>query len=458
MENNTTPDNLPEAAPVNQPFSDNNIVVGLDIGTTKIAVIVGRPDEQNRLEILGVGKADSQGMAHGMVKNIEETVKSISKAVKIAEEKSGYKIKRVNVGIAGQHIKSLQYREQYTRPESDKDKLISQNDVDELIDQMGRVCLPPGEDFVDILPQDYIVEGEEGIKNPIGRMGMRLGANFHIITGQVGPIMHIKRCVEMAGLQIDKLTLEALASSDAVLTAEEREAGVVLVDIGGGTSDIAIFHDDIIRHTAVIPIGGNFITNDVKEGFKIIRTQAEKLKTKFGTAIPMDSQENEIVVLPGLNGRTPTEISVKNLSSIINARLTQILELVYLEIKNSGFEEKLIAGIVITGGGAQMKYLRQLSTAVTGLNTKIGLPSEYLITGAQSDLNHPMFSTCVGLVRKGISEDENENMAELKEKPAENKEVPAIEKIVVHSGTRTKTRFFDKISEIGKNFFNDGVK
>jgi len=425
----------------------SDIIVGLDIGTTKIVCIVGRKNEHNKIDIMGVGKADSVGIARGVVLNIDQTVASIMKAVKEASEKSGVEIKYVNVGIAGQHIKSLQHRGVKTR--SDLEKEINQKDVDDLIEDMYKLVMPPGEEIIEVLPQEYIVDNEQGIKNPIGMAGVRLEANFHIITGQIAAAKNIEKCVTKAGLMMDELTLEALASSDSVLTDEEREAGVVLVDIGGGTTDIAIFQDDIIRHTAVIPFGGNVITEDIKEGCQIIRTQAEQLKVKFGSAIPTESQENEIVVIPGLKGRQNKEISVRNLSCIINARMEEILEHVYYEIKNSGFEKKLIAGIVVTGGGANLKHLPQLVEYVTGMDTRIGHPNEHLAPGV-FDLSHPLYATGVGLVMKGFEVVEKETYTD--------HNVIKQPEIVQHSKLKKKGSFMEKFFSGATKFFDEDVE
>ncbi len=427
----------------------SDIIVGLDIGTTKIVCIVGRKNEHNKIDIMGVGKADSIGIARGVVLNIDQTVSSIVKAVKEASEKSGVEIKYVNVGIAGQHIKSLQHRGIKTRANLEKE--IEQRDVDALIEDMYRLVMPPGEEIIEVLPQEYIVDNEQGIKNPIGMAGVRLEANFHIITGQIAAAMNIRKCIKKAGLEMSNLTLEALASSDSVLTAEEREAGVVLVDIGGGTTDVAIFQDDIIRHTAVIPFGGNVITDDIKEGCQIIRTQAEQLKVKFGSAIPTEAQENEIVVIPGLKGRQNKEISVRNLSSIINARMEEILEHVYYEIKNSGFEKKLIAGIVVTGGGANLKHLPQLVEYVTGMDTRIGHPNEHLAPGV-FDLSHPLYATSVGLVMKGFEEIEKESYSEAEQNVIKQPEV------VQHSKQKKKGGFMDRIFSGATKFFDEDVE
>ena len=378
------------------------IVVGLDIGTTKIACLVGRKVEHGKIEILGVGKAPSLGVTRGVVSNIEKTVQSIRSAVEEAEAKSGIEINVVNVGIAGQHIKSLQHRGMITRDSIDEE--ISQKDVDELIDDMYKLVMMPGEEIIHVLPQEYIVDRQPGIKDPIGMSGVQLEANFHIITGQMAAARNIFKCVNKAGLEVAELILEPLASSSAVISEEEKEAGVALVDIGGGTTDIAIFHDGIIRHTAVIPFGGNVITEDIKEGCTIMHRQAELLKTKFGSAVTQTSQENEVVCIPGLRGRDPKEISVMNLANIINARMSEILEHIYFEIKNSGYEKKLIGGIVVTGGGSQLKHLNQLIEFTTGMDSRVGYPNEHLSSNTNINVTSPLFATGVGLVAKGFEQ------------------------------------------------------
>lgn len=376
------------------------IVVGLDIGTTKIACIVGRKTEHGKIEILGMGKSESIGVSRGVVSNIEKTVNSIRKAVEEAEAQSGVEIKVVNVGIAGQHIKSLQHRGLRTRESLDDE--INQKDIDLLIEDMYKLIMQPGEEIIHVLPQEYIVDNEQGIKDPVGMSGIRLEANFHIITGQVAAAKNITKSIEKAGLEVADLILEPLASSDSVLSAEEKEAGVALVDIGGGTTDIAIFQDGIIRHTAVIPFGGGVISDDIKHGCTIIKGHAEKLKIKFGSALASESQENEIVCIPGLKGRDPKEISIRTLSQIIQARMEEIIEHVYYEVKNSGYEKQLIGGIVVTGGGSQLKHVTQLFEYMTGMDTRIGYPNEHLASGSVETVTSPMHATGVGLVMKGF--------------------------------------------------------
>ncbi len=380
-------------------MENSDIVVGLDIGTTKIACIVGRKDENGKIEILGIGKSESLGVNRGVVANIDKTVQSIRTAVEQAESKTGVTVKFVNVGIAGQHIKSLQHRGIHTRDSLDDE--ISKEDVRKLIRDMHKLTMLPGEEIIHVLPQEYIVDNETGIKDPVGVSGIRLEANFHIITGQITAAKNIHRCAYKAGLTVTELILEPLASAAAVLSDEEKEAGVALVDIGGGTTDIAIFQDDIIRHTAVIPFGGNIITEDIKEGCTIIKHQAELLKVKFGSALASEAKDNEIVSIPGLRGREPREISLKNLASIIQARMEEIIENIYFEIRNSGFEKKLIGGIVLTGGGANLRHLPQLMEYVTGLDVRIGHPNEHLGPNNPEEVTSPIFSTGVGLVMKG---------------------------------------------------------
>jgi len=417
----------------------SEIVVGLDIGTTKIVAIVGRKTEHEKLEILGMGRSDSIGVSRGVVSNIDKTVQSIKAAVEDAESKSGVDIKVVNVGIAGQHIKSLQHRGIKVRHNVDDE--ISQNDINSLIDDMYKLVMLPGEEIIHVLPQEYIIDNEQGIKDPIGMAGVRLEANFHIITGQIAAAKNIYKCVHKAGLDVADLILEPLASSEAVLSSEEKEAGVALVDIGGGTTDIAIFQDGIIRHTAVIPFGGNSITEDIKEGCGIIKNQAEQLKVKFGSALASESQENEIVSIPGLRGRSPKEISLKNLAHIIQARMEEIIEHIYYEIKNSGYENKLICGIVVTGGGSQLKHIAQLLEYVTGMDTRIGYPNEHLASGNADELTSPMYATGVGLVIKGFDALESMSSSNTGE-------------VVSHS-KKDKGGFFDKIIKVGEKFFDD---
>ncbi len=381
-------------------MTDDKIIVGLDIGTTKICAVVGRKNEFGKLEVLGMGKAVSEGVIRGIVTNIDKTVHAIEKAVNEASEQSGIDIRVVNVGIAGQHIKSSVHHGSITRKSLDDE--ITIEDVNRLTNDMYRIVIPPGSEIIHVMPQDYIVDYEDGIKDPVGMSGVKLEADFHVITAQTNAINNINKCVRRAGLEIENLILEPLASSLAVLSEEEKEAGVCLVDIGGGTTDIAIFYDNIIRHTAVIPFGGNIITSDIKQGCMVMDHQAELLKTRFGRAISEEASPNEIVSIPGLRNRPPKEISIQNLAHIIEARMEEIIEHVHTEIITSGYETKLAAGIVVTGGGSQLQNLKQLFEYMTGLDARIGYPNEHLGKSKVENIKSPMYATSAGLVLSGF--------------------------------------------------------
>jgi len=406
-------------------MEENKISIGLDIGTTKIVAMIGRRNEYGKVKILGVGKSKSLGVHRGVVNNITQTIQSIQQAVNEAELSADCKIESVTVGIAGQHIRSLQHSDYITRTNSEL--VIDEEDIDRLINQVHKLVMLPGEEIIHVLPQEFKVDGQAEIKEPVGMYGGRLEANFHVVVGQVSSIRNIGRCVKSAGLDLEGITLEPLASANAVLSFEEKEAGVALIDIGGGTTDLAVFKDGIIRHTAVIPFGGNVITDDIKEGCSIIEKQAELLKIKFGSAWPGDNKENEIVSIPGLRGRDPKEITLKNLSKIIHARTVEIIEQVYLEIKNYGHEEqkkKLIAGIVLTGGGSQLKHIKQLVEYTTGMDTRVGYPNEHLAGDTDKDVAIPLFATAVGLVLDGLKRfdkdiNEKEKVSEIKSEDVE---------------------------------------
>ncbi len=431
------------------------IVVGLDIGTTKICVTVGRRSEHGKIEVLGMGKAESAGVTRGVVSNIQKTVQAIILAVEEASAQSNVDVKIVNVGIAGQHIKSLQHRGILTRKELNTE--IQRKDIDKLIEDMYKLVMPPGEEIIHVLPQEFTVDNEPGIKDPIGMAGVRLEANFHILSGHVSAVKNILKCVGNAGLETQELILEPLASSESVLSEEEKEAGVVLVDIGGGTTDLAIFHEGIIRHTAVIPFGGNSVTEDIREGCSVMRNQAELLKTRFGSALAEENKENEIICVPGLRGREPKEISVKNLAYVIQARMEEIIEHVYYEIKSSGYEKKLIAGIVITGGGAQLKHLPQLVEFVTGLDSRIGYPNEHLAKNdvlpknVYDELKSPMYATGIGLLIKGIQK------AELIEESIVSVGAP-VEKIKTVQKPKKGQGMFEWILQSSTKFIKDDIK
>lgn len=380
----------------------DKIIVGLDIGTTKVLALVGKKDRQGNLVILGMGKATSDGVVRGVITNLDKTVVAIKDAIKQAEESSGIDIRVVNVGIAGRHIKSSVQHGSITRERADHE--ITIEDVIRLTNDMYKTLTPPGSEIIHVMPQNYMVDYEEDIKDPVGMSGVRLEADFHIITAQTSAINNVHKCTQRAGLEIAELILEPLASSLAILSDEEKEAGVCLVDIGGGTVDMAIFYDSIIRHTAVIPFGGNSITSDIKAGFQVMEYQAELLKKQFGRAIVEEINPEEVISIPGLRNRPPKEVSLKNLTHIIEARMEEIIELIHAEIITSGFHNKLGAGIVITGGGSQLKSLKKLFEYVTGLETRLGHPNDLLDKKHAEEVNSPMCATAVGLVLAGFKE------------------------------------------------------
>ncbi|REE83024.1 cell division protein FtsA [Lutibacter oceani] len=437
----------------------NDISVGLDIGTTKIVAMIGRRNEYGKIELLGTGKAKSLGVHRGVVNNITQTIQSIQMAVDEAIAVSGIKIDEAVVGIAGQHIRSLQHSDYITRPNSEE--VICDEDLEKLEKQVHKLVMLPGEEIIHVLPQEFKVDGQAEITEPVGMYGGRLEANFHVVVGQVSSIRNIGRCIKSAGLNLAGITLEPLASAEAVLSTEEKEAGVALIDIGGGTTDLAIFKNGIIRHTAVIPFGGNVITEDIKEGCSIIEKQAELLKTKFGSAWPGENKDNEIVSIPGLRGRDPKEITLKNLSKIIHARVVEIIEQVFLEIKNYGHEEpkkKLIAGIVLTGGGAQLKHLKQLVEYITGMDTRIGYPNENLAGDSDESFSSPQYATAVGLLMNGLNRLDKKKVKTLQEESLKEETISEKENEVEEIPEETKEpkkSIFEKWGDKFRDFLDN---
>jgi len=387
----------------------NPVIVGLDIGTTKIAAIAGRKNEYGKLEILGFGRANSNGVQHGMVLNIDQTIKAIEMALKNCYDSNpNLAIEEVYVGIAGHHIKSLQTRGDIVRQTTEEE--IRQEEVDRLIADQYRTYIPAGDQIIDVIPQEFTVDNFQNIPNPIGYSGVKVGANFHIITGDKNAIRNINRSVEKAGLITRDLVLQPLASAAAVMCDQDLEAGVAIVDIGGGTTDLAVFYEGILKHTAVIPFGGENITNDIKNGLGVLKTQAEQMKVQFGSALSDEAKSNAFITIPGLRGMQPKEISVKNLSGIIQARMSEIMDFVTFHLKQVGLDTRLLnGGIILTGGGSQLKHLIQLTEYNTGLNARIGYPNEHLAGGHIDELSKPMYSTCIGLILKGYNDYENKS-------------------------------------------------
>ncbi len=387
--------------------NEQPIIVGLDIGTTKIAVIAGRKNEFGKLEILGFGRSNSNGVKHGQVLNIDETIKAINNALEncLASNPS-LEINEVYVGIAGHHIKSLQTRGDIVRQNTDEE--IIQKEIDQLVADQYKTYIPAGDQIIDVIPQEFTIDNFQNIPNPIGYGGVKIGANFHIITGDKNAIRNIKRSVEKAKLSTKDLVLQPLASAAAVMGQEDLEAGVAIVDIGGGTTDLAVFYEGILKHTAVIPFAGENISNDIKTGLGVLKTQAEQMKVQFGSALANEAKANAYITIPGLRGMPAKEISVKNLANIIQSRMSEILDFVTYHLKQVGLDNKALnGGIILTGGGSQLKHMIQLTEYVTGLNARIGFPNEHLAAGHIEELAKPTYSTCIGLILKGYDDYEH---------------------------------------------------
>lgn len=427
---------------------NNHYVAAIDIGTTKIVAIIGKKHADGKIEIIGMGNSPSYGVKRGVVLNIEETVNAIKKSVTQAQEQCGIPFKDVYVGIAGQHIKSLRNRGYINRDSFDDE--IKKEDVQALIDDMYKIPIDAGEEIIHVLPQSFTVDNEIGVKSPVGMSGKRLEANFHIVIGQIAAANNLKKCVNRCGLNVNKLILEPLASSDAVLTDDEKEVGVALVDIGGGTTDVAVFYDSMIRHTAVIPFGGNIVTNDIKKGCSILERQAEGLKVKFGSALADASMRNKVVTINGISGRPPKEISFENLAHIVQARMEEIIAEIYFEIEASGVGDKLGAGIVITGGGALLKNLAQLISFKTGYEVRLGLPNQHLTSDIVEEINAPQFSTSVGLLLKGYEYEETEHIRKRIKMPQKAVEEDVEQEVTEKPAKKKKiiNGFLDKFSEL----------
>src|SRR6201746_41490 len=387
--------------------NESPIIVGLDIGTTKIAAIAGRKNEYGKLEILGFGRANSNGVKHGQVLNIDETIKAIQMALdNCYASNPNLEISEVFVGIAGHHIKSLQTRGDIVRQNTDEE--IKQDEIDRLVADQYRTYIPAGDQIIDVIPQEFTVDNFQNIPNPIGYSGVKVGANFHIITGDKNAIRNVNRSVEKANLLTKDLVLQPLASAAAVMCDQDLEAGVAIVDIGGGTTDLAVFYEGILKHTAVIPFGGENITNDIKTGLGVLKTQAEQMKVQFGSALSNEAKSNAFITIPGLRGMSAKEMRVKNLANIVQARMSEILDFVTYHLKQVGLDNKMLnGGVILTGGGSQLKHLIQLTEYVTGLNCRIGLPTEHLAAGHIEELAKPTYATCLGLILKGYDDYEH---------------------------------------------------
>jgi cell division protein FtsA len=440
------------------------IIVGLDIGTTKIVAIAGRKNEFGKLEILGFGKSESAGVSHGVVMNIEQCILSIKKAIEqCLASNPNLEIREVYVGIAGQHIKSLQTRGDRVRINTEE--WINKEEIDLLIKDQYKTYIPAGDQIIDIVPQEFSVDNMQTNASPVGMSGVKIGANFHIITGDRNAIRNIKRCVDKADLITRDLVLQPLASAAAVMAEEDLEAGVAIVDIGGGTTDMAVFYDGILKHTAVIPYAGVNITNDIRGGLGVLRAQAEAMKMQFGTALANEANANAYITIPGLRGLPPKEISVKNLAHIIQARMEEILNHVMYHLKQINLDKKLYGGVILTGGGSQLKHIIQLTEYVTGLGARIGYPNEHLAGGHEEMLMNPMYSTCIGLILRGYHDYENGRMPLLGEggnmihaSLDQQDTAPAIEDRPVFTGTPEEAAAAAELQQRRQEKRNENLK
>lgn len=456
--------------------NERPIIVGLDIGTTKIVAIAGRKNEFGKLEILGFGRSESAGVNHGVVMNIEHCIRSIEQAIEqCLLSNPNLEINEVYVGIAGQHIKSLQTRGDRVRVNTDEE--ITKEDIDLLIKDQYKTYIPAGDQIIDIVPQEFSVDNMQTTMSPIGMSGVKIGANFHIITGDRNAIRNIKRCVDKSNLRTKDLVLQPLASAAAVMNDEDLEAGVAIVDIGGGTTDMAVFYDGILKHTAVIPYAGVNITNDIRSGLGVLRAQAEAMKVQFGTALADEANAHAYITIPGLRGLPPKEISVKNLANIIQARMEEILSHVVYQLKQVNLDKKLHGGIILTGGGSMLKHLIQLTEYVTGLGARIGYPNEHLAGSHSETLMSPVYSTCIGLILRGYHDFETgkQPLASLggnlihvsagsevdlyEEAPTSVPEEPESALLVQHEKgekrKETMKRLFDRMKDKFMNLFED---
>jgi len=442
-----------------------DITVGLDIGTTKVCALVAANDKQTKtLKILGFGITESEGLNRGVVVNIDRTVKSIKTAIQQAEQQSGIKVEEVVVGIAGDHIESFQTSGIVGI--SNPTREIQKSDVDRLLEDTRNFAIPADRTILHIIPQEFIIDGQDGIHDPIGMSGVRMEAKVHIVTGLTTAITNIHRCIERAGLRVKKIVLEPLASSQAILTPEEKEVGVALIDIGGGTTDIAIFEENIIRYTAVFGVAGKQVTDDIRKVLGIVVSQAERIKREYGHCFEDTIMKDDIIMIPGIAGRKPMEISKRQLCRIIQPRMEEIFEFALAEIRKSGFEHKLGAGVVLTGGNTLIRGADELAAVVFGMPVKIGYPSGMTYTGLATEVESPVYSTAVGLAIYGLDEDadeietidhsfvENKNSTIGQKQDNESKEL--IDKnIKVNENKEEKKKSDKSVFKKIKNFFEE---
>ncbi len=373
-----------------------NIIAGLDLGTTKVCAVIAEKTDDNRIDILGFGVAPSEGLHKGLVANIGKTAEAIKEAVSIASNRAGIQISLVNVGVAGEHITSIRHRNYVTITSEEKE--ITKSDLDRLESDVRTIRIPSDRQILHIIPEEFSVDHQGGIENPIGMSGSRLEATNHIVLASIPAIQNIKKSVERAGLQVQDYILQPIASSSSVLEESEKDLGVALIDIGGGTTDIAIFHKKAIKHTKVIGVAGNQVTNDIRESLGVITEEAEILKRDYGYATESAIIREEDILIKGVGARGNTKIPVSLLTQVISLRMRELFSLVDNELRSAGFKNKIKAGIVLTGGGSLLKGCSELAEEVFGLPTRIGVPQE-LGSGLSNEIESPEFATVAGLIR-----------------------------------------------------------
>ncbi len=375
--------------------TDKNLIVGLDIGTSKVVAIVGEVSPENELEIIGIGSSQSRGLKKGVVVNIESTVHSMQRAVEEAELMAGCEIHSVFAGIAGSHIRSLNSHGIVAI----RDTEVNYSDIDRVIDAAKAVAIPADQRILHILPQEFIIDNQEGVKEPIGMSGVRLEAKVHMVTGAVSAAQNIVKCVRRCGLEVDDIILEQLASSYAVLTEDERELGVCMIDIGGGTTDIAIFTDGAICHTAVIPIAGDQVTNDIAVALRTPTQHAEDIKVQYACALTQLTKNNESIEVPSVGDRQARQLARQTLAEVVQPRYEELFSLVQAELRRSGYESLVAAGIVLTGGSSKMEGAIELAEEMFHMPVRLGTPQ--YVSGLSDVVKSPIYSTGVGLLLFG---------------------------------------------------------
>lgn len=385
---------------------NSNIVVGLDIGTSKVVCIVGTRDENDQLEIISLGSYPSSGLKKGVVVNIEATTDAIKKAVEQAQSILEDKIKSIYVGVAGSHIKSINSQGIV----GIKDKEVKPFDIEKVIESASSVSIPSDQEVLHVLPQEYVIDDQDGIKEPLGMSGVRLEARVHLVTCSNSALRNIEKCVKNCGLSVDGFVLEQLASSYSILSEDEKDLGVCLVDIGGGTTDIAIFNAGSIVHTGVIPIAGDQVTSDIAQALRTPTPQAEDIKQKHGCSVAEFTNDDESIEVPGVGGRPPRELSRRSLAEIIEPRYVELFELIKAEISRNGFDDKIPAGVVFTGGTSKIEGVVELAESIFQTSVRLGVPSNFV--GMERVLQNPIYSTSIGLVEHGHNQLTSDLVAE----------------------------------------------